>query len=71
MANNAPRLGVEGEIMNEKTCAACDCRIEGPWIDVTVGGKTVEVCCDDCARTLNEAYAPGLGVQANEGARVR
>lgn len=44
--------------MNEKTCAACDCRIEGTAIQVTVGGKTVEVCCDDCARALNEAYTP-------------
>jgi hypothetical protein len=44
--------------MNEKTCAACDCRIEGVGIEVTVGGKAVEVCCDECAKALNEAYAP-------------
>lgn len=49
--------------MTEKTCAACDCRIDGPSIAVTVGGKAVEVCCDDCARALNEAYAPGPGLQ--------
>jgi hypothetical protein len=51
-------LDVEGELMTYKTCAACDCRIEGVAIKVTVGGKTVDVCCDDCARALNEAYAP-------------
>jgi hypothetical protein len=44
--------------MNEKTCAACDCRIEGVGIKVTVGGKAVEVCCDECARALNEAFVP-------------
>lgn len=53
--------------MIEKTCAACDCRIEGPAIQVTVGGKAVEVCCDDCARALNEAYAPESSVQALTG----
>ncbi|MFC4313269.1 hypothetical protein ACFPN2_29590 [Steroidobacter flavus] len=52
--------------MTEKTCAACDCRIEGPGIRVTVGGKAVEVCCDDCARALNEAHAPGPGMQGAE-----
>ena len=54
--------------MSEKTCAACDCRIEGAGIKVTVGGKAVEVCCDDCARALNEAYAPAPGIQAAEAA---
>jgi ribosome-binding protein aMBF1 (putative translation factor) len=43
--------------MNEKTCAACDCKIEGEAIKVKVGGKTVEVCCDECAKALKEAYA--------------
>lgn len=52
--------------MSEKTCAACDCRIEGVGIQVTVGGKAVEVCCDDCARALNEAYAPASGIQPAE-----
>lgn len=53
--------------MIEKTCAACDCRIEGAAIKVTVGGKTVEVCCDDCARALNEAHAPALSPEGKRG----
>lgn len=44
--------------MSETTCAACDCEIDGTAITVTVGGKTVEVCCEDCAKALNEAHAP-------------
>jgi hypothetical protein len=58
---------VEGEIMTYKTCAACDCRIEGAAIKVTVGGKTVDVCCDDCAKALNEAYAPASSTAPPEG----
>ena len=41
--------------MNETTCAACDCKIEGEAIKVNVGGKAVEVCCEECAVTLREA----------------
>jgi hypothetical protein len=43
--------------MVEKSCAACDCRLDGDAIQVTLGGHVVEVCCDDCARKLKEAYA--------------
>jgi hypothetical protein len=43
--------------MKETTCAACDCKIEGESIKVSVGGKTVEVCCEECAVTLREAQA--------------
>jgi len=43
--------------MNEKTCAACDCKLYGGAISVRVGGKAVEVCCEECARSLKEAYA--------------
>lgn len=43
--------------MVSKTCAACDCELAGEIIEVTIGGKTVEVCCDDCAIALNEAHA--------------
>ena len=53
--------------MTYVTCAACDCRIEGTAIEVTVGGKTVEVCCDDCARALGEAYAP---TSSTDGAKA-
>jgi hypothetical protein len=44
-------------IMNEKTCAACDCELDAHSIKVTIGGRAVEVCCDDCAQKLKEAHA--------------
>jgi hypothetical protein len=43
--------------MSENTCAACDCPLDQHAITITVGGRTVEVCCDDCARKLKEAHA--------------
>jgi hypothetical protein len=43
--------------MVEKTCAACDCKLDAEAIQVTIGGHVVEVCCEDCARTLREAHA--------------
>jgi hypothetical protein len=41
--------------MVEKTCAACDGRLDENAIKVKIGGKTVEVCCDECAQKLQEA----------------
>ena len=46
--------------MNAKTGAACDCVLDDSSIRVKVGGKTVEVCCEDCARKLKEAYASAV-----------
>jgi len=43
--------------MAEKTCAACDWKLEGDPIRVTTGGRTVEVCCDDCAQKFKEGDA--------------
>lgn len=43
--------------MAEKTCAACDSKLDTNSIKVKVGGKTVEVCCEDCAQKLKEAQA--------------
>ncbi len=43
--------------MSEKTCAACDCALDAGAIAVTIGGRTVEVCCEDCAQKLREAHA--------------
>jgi hypothetical protein len=43
--------------MAEKTCAACDCKLDANSIKVRVGGKIVEVCCDECAQKLKEAQA--------------
>ena len=43
--------------MAAKTCAACDYVLDGNAIEVTIGGKTVEVCCDECAQKLKQAHA--------------
>ncbi len=43
--------------MTERTCAACDCALDDNSIKVKVGGRTVEVCCEDCAHKLNEAQS--------------
>ena len=43
--------------MSEKTCAACDYKLDANTITVTIGGKTVEVCCEECAQKLMEAVA--------------
>ena len=43
--------------MTQKTCAACDCPLDENVIKVKLGGKVVEVCCEECAVKLKEAYA--------------
>jgi RNase P subunit RPR2 len=44
--------------MTKKTCAACDYPLEpASTIQVKIGGKTVEVCCEECATKLREASA--------------
>jgi hypothetical protein len=40
--------------MPAKTCAACDAPLDSNAISVTVGGKTVEVCCDECGKKLKD-----------------
>jgi hypothetical protein len=42
--------------MTERTCAACDCELDANSIKVKIGGRTVEVCCDECALKLKEAH---------------
>jgi hypothetical protein len=51
-----PKRAANGdEIMAEKTCAACDCKLDESAIKVNIGARVVEVCCEDCARKLREA----------------
>jgi hypothetical protein len=47
----------EEKHMTEKTCAACDCPLDENSFQVKIGGRTVEVCCDECAVKLREAFA--------------
>jgi hypothetical protein len=41
--------------MTEETCAACDCKLDENAIQVKIGDRVVEVCCDECAQKLGEA----------------
>ncbi len=41
--------------MAEKTCAACDCKLDEKAIKVKIGTRTVEVCCEECAAKLRES----------------
>lgn len=53
--------------MSDKTCAACDYKLDDNAIKVKIGGKTVEVCCEDCAKALREARASAAGADAAKG----
>ena len=50
-----PNRGFGETNMATGTCAACDYALDDNAIKVRIGGKTVEVCCEDCARKLREA----------------
>jgi hypothetical protein len=54
-------------IMQENTCAACDCELDASRIAVKIGGKTVEVCCEECAQALREADAAIHTTQLSKG----
>jgi hypothetical protein len=56
--------------MRERTCAACDCKLEGATVNVTLGGKTVEVCCEECAVALREADAASSAKKELSDARA-
>jgi hypothetical protein len=43
--------------MTEKTCAACDCKLDANATKVKIGNRVVEVCCEECAQKLREAGA--------------
>ena len=50
--------------MTERTCAACDYKLDDSAIKVTIGGKIVEVCCNECAEKLGEAKASVAAARA-------
>jgi hypothetical protein len=54
---------LEGNVMAEKTCAACDYKLDENAIKVTIGGKAIEVCCEECAQKLKEAHASATGAR--------
>lgn len=47
--------------MANQTCAACDYPLDDNRISVKLGGKTVEVCCAECAEKLKDAHAASAG----------
>src|SRR5437667_117863 len=49
------RIHSESGVTTEKACAACDCKLDANSIKLKIGGKTAEVCCEDCARKLTAA----------------
>jgi hypothetical protein len=49
--------------MRENTCAVCDAALDATAIKVTINGKTVEVCCDECAQKLKEAHRAAAGAR--------
>ena len=53
--------------MTEKTCAACDYKLDDNAIKVKIGGKIVEVCCTECAEKLQEAKASAATAGVNGG----
>jgi hypothetical protein len=56
--------------MAERTCAVCDYKLDDKAIAVTIGGKTVEVCCEECATALRAAKA-SAGIEARHSQAVR
>jgi hypothetical protein len=50
---------IRRKAMSEKTCAVCDYALDDNAIQVTIGGRVVEVCCEECAQKLHEANAKG------------
>jgi hypothetical protein len=61
---------MEDYVMAEKTCAACDCKLEGDVITVSIAGKSVEVCCEECATSLREAHSSAIQ-SAKAGAQAK
>lgn len=49
--------------MAATTCAACDYPLDANRVTVTIGGKTVEVCCEECAQTLRDAQTSAAGAR--------
>ena len=56
--------------MAAKTCAACDYPLNENTIKMKVDGKTVEVCCDECAQKLSEAAASARSETTSPEAKV-
>ena len=47
--------------MKAEKCPVCDWEIKDGGIQVTVGGKAITVCCDDCAEKAKAEPAKYAG----------
>ena len=45
-------------------CPVCDWEIKGKGIAVNAGGKTLSVCCDECAQKVKADPTPYLKTQS-------
>ena len=58
--------------MNTSKCPVCDWAINDGGIKVTVGGKEITVCCDECAEKAKQdpaQYAAARAVEAQKADR--
>jgi ribosome-binding protein aMBF1 (putative translation factor) len=53
--------------MKDNTCAVCDCELDETRIAVKIGGRTVEVCCEECAQLLREAETATRSAAPTQG----
>jgi ribosome-binding protein aMBF1 (putative translation factor) len=49
--------------METKKCPVCGWEIKDKGVAVKVGGKTVLVCCDDCAKEAKKNPAKAAGAK--------
>jgi YHS domain-containing protein len=46
---------IKGDLMKKtKKCPVCDWEIKDDEVKVKVGGKEIIVCCEDCAKKVQE-----------------
>jgi len=46
---------MKGALMKTKKCPVCDWEIKDAGIKVTVRGKEIVVCCDECAEKAKKS----------------
>ena len=47
-------LPTRDRAMQTQTCPVCDYALDASAIQVTLGARTVAVCCEECAQKLRE-----------------
>lgn len=57
--------------MKTDTCAVCDCPLDDTRTSVRIGGRTVEVCCEECAQILRDAEIATRSAAAAEATAAK